>query len=240
MEEKELEVRLTKKVVNPVVIEGFPGFGLIGTIATEFLVEHLKCEQIGRFWFEDLPPTIAIHEKKVVDPVGVYYNKKNNIVIIHSISGALGIEWLASDYILEIARQTKAKQLISIEGVGSASPSKTSKVFHYSNKPAVSSAISKLGVDPLKEGIIMGVTGSLLVKTELPFLCLFAETHSALPDSKAAARVIQVLDKYLGLGVDYRPLLKQAEKFESKIKTLIEQSQKAEGLAEKKQLSYVG
>ena len=86
-----MEFKLTKKPQNPVIIEGFPGFGLIGTITTEFLVEHLDCEKIGSFWFEDLPATIAIHTEKVVDPIGIYYSKKHNLVIIHSISGALGI-----------------------------------------------------------------------------------------------------------------------------------------------------
>ena len=42
-----MEIKLTKKPQNPTLIEGFPGFGLIGTITTEFLIEHLKAEKIG-------------------------------------------------------------------------------------------------------------------------------------------------------------------------------------------------
>jgi predicted ATP-grasp superfamily ATP-dependent carboligase len=70
--------------------------------------------------------------------------------------------------------------------------------------------------------------------------CLFAETHSALPDSRAAAKLIELLDKYLGLKVDYRPLIDKAEKFEMKIKDLLTKAQSATQMAEKKKQTYIG
>ncbi len=93
----------------------------------------------------------------------------------------------------------------------------------------------------LKEGIIMGVTGAVLLRIEkTPVSCIFVETHTNLPDSKAAAKIIEALDKYLGLKIDYKPLLQQAEKFEDKLKGLLTKSKEAEELSEKKKLSYVG
>jgi predicted ATP-grasp superfamily ATP-dependent carboligase len=70
--------------------------------------------------------------------------------------------------------------------------------------------------------------------------CIFAAAHSQLPDSKAAAKIIEVLDKYLGLKVDYNPLLKQAAEFEDKIRTIIQQSNKTLKEADKKTMSYLG
>jgi len=113
--------------------------------------------------------------------------------------------------------------------------------FFYSNNEKNKNKFKKIKVEPLKEGIIIGVTGAILLRAEkIPVSCIFAETHSSLPDSKAAAKVIEVLDKYLGLKVDYKPLLVQAEKFEGKLKSLLTESQKAQQISEKKQLSYVG
>ena len=37
-----MELILSKKPKGVTIVEGFPGFGLIGTIATEFLIEHLE------------------------------------------------------------------------------------------------------------------------------------------------------------------------------------------------------
>ena len=235
-----MDIKLLKKPLNPIVIEGFPGFGLVGTIASEFLIEHLKPELIGRYWFEELPSTIAIHNQKVIEPVGIYHCKKTNIVIIHSISGAAGIEWKAADVVLEIANRLRAKELISLEGVGSAIESEESNVFYYTNNRKADKKLGSIGLKPLSEGIIMGVTAAIILKSSIQTTCLFAETHSALPDSKASAKIIETLDKYLGLKVDYKPLLEQAERFERKLKELLQKSIKAADMQEKKQLSYVG
>ena len=97
------------------------------------------------------------------------------------------------------------------------------------------------GAKQLKEGIIMGVTGAILLNVDkVPVSCVFAETTTDLPDSKAAAKVIEVLDKYLDLNVDYKPLLVQAKKFEEKLKGILTKGKEAEELSEKKKLSYVG
>ena len=65
-----MKIELYKKPKNVTIIEGFPGFGLVGTITTEFLIDHLKAEKIGRVFFQDLAPLIAVHEGKIVEPIG--------------------------------------------------------------------------------------------------------------------------------------------------------------------------
>ena len=57
---------LTKEPKGVTIIEGFPGFGLVGNIAIEFLLEHLKAEEIGEFIYDELPATVAIHKGKIV------------------------------------------------------------------------------------------------------------------------------------------------------------------------------
>ncbi|MBW2982559.1 PAC2 family protein [Candidatus Woesearchaeota archaeon] len=237
-----MKIILKKKPKNPTIIEGFPGFGLVGTIASEFLIDHLKTEQIGKIWLHELPAMVAIHEGEVVEPIGIFYNKKYNIVIVHGIIGVNGLEWKITDAIVDMAKDLKAKEIISLEGIGSATPSEESKIFCYSSHDQKAKVLKKSGCQSLKEGIIMGTTGILLLKSEktLPVTSIFAETHSELPDSKAAAKVIEVLDKYLGLKVDYKPLLQQAEKFETKLKELLGKSQKISEEQKKKRLSYVG
>jgi len=237
-----MKVILKKKPKNPVIIDGFPGFGLVGTIATEFLLDHLKTEKIGKIWIEELPAMVAIHEGKIVEPIGIFYNKKYNVVIIHAISVIAGIEWKLTDAIVDIAKQLKAKEIISLEGIGSTAPNAEAKAFHYTSNEKKNEKLVSSGSEALKEGIIMGTTGLIMLKAEkeFPVSCIFAETHSELPDSKAAAKVIQILDKYIGLKVDVRPLIKQAEKFEEKLKDLLMKSARMTEEQKKKKLSYVG
>lgn len=70
-----MDFELTKKPKSPIIIEGFPGFGLVGTISTEFLVEHLGAEKIGKIDIEENPPMVAVHKGKVIDPIGIFYRK---------------------------------------------------------------------------------------------------------------------------------------------------------------------
>jgi len=237
-----MKIVLKKKPKNPTIIQGFPGFGLVGTIATEFLLDHLKTEKIGKIWVSELPAMIAIHEGKVVEPIGIFYNKQYNLVIIHAVSVVAGIEWKLTDAIAQIADDLKAKEIISLEGIGSTAPNEEVKVFHYASDDKKNKQLKGIGSEALQEGIIMGTTGLLMLKAgkELPVSCIFAETHSELPDSKAAAKVIEILDRYIGLKVDYKPLIKQAEKFEEKLKDLIIKSAKMGEEQKKKRLSYVG
>ena len=236
-----MEMKLWKKPKKCTIIEGFPGFGLVGTIASEFLIEHLKTEQIGKILFNDMPAMVAIHENKIVEPLGIFYNQKYNVVILHAITAASHYEWDMAYNVQKLALNLKAKEIISLEGVGSAEESENSRVFYYTSNDKNAKQFSKLGINPLAEGVIIGVTGAVLLRVEkIPVSCLFAETHSNLPDSKAAAKLIEALDKYLGLDVDYKPLLQQAELFEHKLKTILQKSQEAQEISDKKKLSYFG
>ena len=108
-----MQIKLSKKPKNCKLIEGFPGFGLVGTIANEFLLEHLKFEQIGKIIFDEMPATIAIHEGKVVEPLGVFYNKKYNLVLLHAITASSGMEWKLSEIVVDLIKQLSIKYFIT-------------------------------------------------------------------------------------------------------------------------------
>ncbi|MFO8016798.1 MAG: PAC2 family protein [Candidatus Woesearchaeota archaeon] len=237
-----MELKLDKKPKNPVIVEGFPGFGLIGTITTEYLIEQLGAEQIGTVKSDDIPAMIAIHEGKVVNPIGIFHDKKNNIVIVHIITSVQGIEWELAEVISDLAKKLDAKEVVSLEGVAAPNEeNEKSKCFYYSTNKRSKKIFEDNKVEPMKEGIILGVTGALLIDADsIPLSCVFAETHSAMPDSKASAKVIEIVDKILGLKLDPKPLMKQAEKFEQKLKGLMAQSKAASDQQMKKKLSYVG
>lgn len=239
-----MQIVLVKKPKNPTIIEGFPGFGLVGTISTEFLLDHLQTEKIGKILLTNDQPMVAIHQGEVVEPLGIFHNKKYNLVIIHAISAAAKHEYEMADTLNQLAKQLGAKEIISIEGVGAGSapsPKKDPQVFHYTNNKKNVSKFQKIGIPPLQEGIIIGVTGAILLRVDaVPVTCLFAETKTKLPDSKAAAQIIKALDNYLGLKIDYKPLLDQAKDFEQKLQNIMQQGKQAQELSDKKRLDYMG
>lgn len=240
-----MEVVLAEKPKNPIVISGFPGVGMVGAIAAEFLIQHLATKQIGNIFLDKSPALVAIHEGKLIEPFSVYYSARENIIVIHSILAVPGAEWQFSQAILDICRMLKAKELISLEGVAkqvnAETAPKTGSVLYYATNDSKEKKLAKLGLEKLKEGIIMGPTSAVLMKADkLPVTCLFAQTYDTLPDSNAAAQVIKALDSYLGLKVDYKPLMQLAAKFEQKLRSIMEQSRQAEESRDKKQMNYVG
>ena len=72
--------------------------------------------------------------------------------------------------------------------------------------------------------------------------CVLVETHTKLPDSRGAAKIIEVLDSYLKLNVNPKPLVKKAEQFEEKLKQIMSKTKKAVEVKEQKQedLDYLG
>jgi len=235
-----LQIIIKKKPRSPTVVSGFPGFGLVGTIASEFLLEHLSVEQIGKITLEEMPAVVAVHKSKLVDPFGIFYNKKYNLVIVNAIIAPQGMEWKIADFLIQLVKKLQAKELIALEGLAGENPDEFKTLF-YSRDKKITEKIKKLGIEPLDEGIIMGVTGALFMKDEsFPLTCIFSETHTNLPDSKAAAKIIEGLDKYLGLDVDYKPLLKQAQTFEQKLQSILKKGAAATDISEKKRMSYVG
>jgi uncharacterized protein len=234
-----MQLTLYKKPKNPIIIVGFPGFGLVGNIVTEFLIEHLNTEQIGCIRVEESTPLIAVHEGKVVEPIGISYDKKNNIILLHVITSSAGIEWQLSQQILKLAEELGAKEILSFEGVVSQDMGKETESFYFTNNKLCEDRFKKAKIGRLNEGIVVGVTGALLLEKKQPISAIFVETHSNMPDSKAAAKAVEALDKYFDLNIDYKPLLKQAEKFEDKLKHILEQKEQTVSEQEKKKLSYI-
>jgi len=232
-------MNIPKSIKNPIIIQGFPGVGLVGSIAIEYLIEHLKCEFIAQHYFEDLSATIAIHNGNIIYPVNVYYNKEYNFLLLHAVIANPKLEWKMANIINDLVKQTGAKEVICLEGVATMEPQNTPQVFYYTTNPKKQQVLDKIS-SRLTEGIVVGVTPALLLKRTCNITAFFADTATGLPDSKAAAKLIEAIDKYLNLKVDPKPLLKQAEKFEQKLKGILEQGAKVQENMKNRQLSYVG
>jgi len=236
-----MEIKLNKKVDARYIIEGFPGVGLVSTITTEYLINHLKFEKIGEIEIQETMPIAPVHNSEVLKPVSIYYNKAKKVVVVHSVTNVTGLEWKIKDKIMELAKKLNCKQIISLEGVGNPMANKKApRTFVYTNKKALIKNIQK-DVEELKDGIIMGVTGALMLNNKgFDHVCMFVDAHANMPDSKAAAELLVLLDKYLGLKIDIKPLIKQAEEFENKLQNLLQKSQQAQKLTDKKNLKYFG
>ena len=236
-----LKLELTERpTTKPILIEGFPGFGFVSTIATEFLIKHLNAKMIGRMTSDKIQPIAAIHKGQIIHPIGIYYDKKNNLMIIQAVTPVDGLEWEIAETVEELCKQVKVKEIIGLEGVNSQVQSKEPNVFCFSKEKSSLDRLAKLKIMPLDEGIIIGVTGALLMKSSSPLSCFFVEAHSQMPDNKAAAKLVESVDKYLKLQIDTGPLLNKAKEMEVKLKDLMGKVSETKSAKDQRHLDYMG
>ncbi len=234
-----MEIRLTKKPQNPIIIEGFPGIGLIGTITTEYLIKHLDAKSIGNIWSNEISPVAAVHNSKIVQPLEVFWDKKRNIVILHAMTDVKGLEWQISETLEQLYKMLKAKEIISLEGIMGESPKPIP--YYYTNIATSVKKLKSFEATELKEGIIMGVTAAILLKGKtMKTTGIFVETHSKLPDSRSAAKIIEILSAYLDLKIDVKPLIKAAADFENNLKGYMDKMKSAKEHKEQKAVNYMG
>lgn len=241
-----MKLQLDEKPQGARLVLGFPGFGLVGTIATKFLIEHLDVKKIGSIESGKLLPLAAIHKGSLIGPLDLFYSKKYNLVILQTLSELTGFEWHLCEAIEELIRDLEVKEVVILEGLPSNKAKGAMKSYFYSEN---NKNLNKLGLPELKEGIMMGVTATLMLRVkETPISSILAESPSKFPDSEAAARAIECLDKYWGIDIDSKPLMKAAQNFESMLKQLMQKAatQQATGAARKDnvqrsdELDYIG
>ena len=229
---------LKEKPKNVTIVQGLPSIGLVSTITIKYLLDHLDVKELGHIESEHLLPLTAIHKGKIVNPITLYYNKKYNLVLVQAITEITGMEWDMARTLNDISKDLKAKEIITVEGMPPHEKDQVN-IYYYSEQKRMKQA--KL----LEEGIVMGTTAALLLKSkDIPIMCVFAEAHSQLPDSEAAAKVVEVLNNYLGMKVDSKPLREAARHFEMNLKHFIQKARDATTTAAKqtgkKDLSYIG
>ena len=224
---------------NCMLTVAFPTVGLISSIAGHHIVTSLKLTEIGAIISDKFMPTTVIHNNYPSPPVRIYAGKKkcgpkdgcDQIAVIMSefMPPFESIGPLV-DTILDWAEQKKCRVITTFEGshAGEEKKDEDQKVYGIGTTPYMQKTLDKFNITQMDEGMITGVTGVLLYKAALNqqnAMCLLSKAHSQFPDSRAAAKLIQILDVMLpGIKIDPQPLYEEAERIEEKIKTFMEQS----------------
>jgi len=217
------------------IIEGFPGIGLVGTIAAGYIVEKRKMKQIGYIYSKEFPPIISIHEGKASFPVRIYKDSQKKLLVVLSefIIPTNTIYDLAES-ITNFAKEKKIKRIISLAGMTSSE--KTNKVFAIASDEEIAREITKKRINLVKEGVTTGVSGVLIAKCtteKIPATILLVESDRNYPDPAASAKLIKTLNELLGISINIKELLEEATKIESKMRSMINQMKKSKASYEK-------
>lgn len=226
---------LGPKLYKPNIIVGVPESGLVGTIACSYLIEQLKLEERGYIDSDLMPPVMVVHDSLARYPVHIF--GKDNVVVVMSEVPLVGrVSFEVAKEIAAWARSVKANVLVGITGAPSRSREESqgegdSTVVGVGNDESSLKLVSTSGAQPFDEGVITGFYASLMrsCTNELQSaIVLLAESLAQFPDPGAAVAIMSALNKLLGLDVDTKPLVQEAEAIRLKTRELMQQTQQAQ------------
>ena len=228
--------------VNGAILMGFPGSGLVGTIALQYMVDQLEFEQIGSMTSKFFPPLAMMNKGVINDPVRVYSknNEKYNITaIVADIPIAPMICYEISTSVMDWLAQYKPKEVLTIAGIVTNEPEK--RVFGVATSTEALGRIQDQTI-VLPIGSISGIASSILIECKVRGINgygLMGETVNA-PDPRASAATIAVLNKMYDLSLDVQPLIEQAVEIEQSMGKLAEEVQQQTEQTPKKDLPMYG
>lgn len=220
------DVKIVTKAIkskNPVLIEGFPGIGLVGNIASQHLIEEMNMEYVGSIESRYFPSIAVLYEGLINMPVRIYESEEHNlIVVISDIPISHSVSYDVSNALVDWAQSINVKEIASIAGI--AIMDEQHRVFGAATTPEMLDKIREK-VEIFQMGTISGISGSIMAECLLrgvPAISLLGATRTQNPDPRAASAVIEVLNSLYGLTVNTERLIKQAERIEVELQKLAE------------------
>jgi uncharacterized protein len=223
---------------NSLLVVAFPTVGLISSIAGHFIIDTLKLNEVGTIVSREFMPATIIHNSRPSPPVRIYAGEKTCgpdgkceqiAVIISEFMPPYQIIKPLAEKIINWAANKGVKAIVSLEGTHAVGDKdKDMKVYGVASNTEMKSILKKYKIQETQEGMITGVNGVLLyegVLMQKDVICLLSEAHSSYPDSRAAGNLLKKLDVMLpDIKIDPKPLYKEAEEIEKKIRAFMEQS----------------
>ncbi len=215
--------RVNVELKNPILVEGFPGLGMVGSIATKYLIKQLKAHKLATLYSPHFPYHVVVNKKGSARLLrGEFYFWKNetgenDYIFLTGDSQAQTIEgqFEVANSILDFAEKKNVKMVITLGGYRNEAEETPKVVAVSTNHVLFETALKAKAISSEVGTPIVGTAGLLLGLAKfrkLDALCLLGETRGYFPDPKTAKTVVEVLQRILNVEVDLKGLDKEIER----------------------------
>jgi len=218
--------------VDPIksMVIGLPDVGLVGLITVNHVIRSLSVSEIGYVESSSFPPVIVVHKGEPKAPIRFFY--KDGIAFLTSEIPipSTAISMLANG-LIEWVKSKEVSLILSISGVAVPNRLQIEKpeVYGVASTPSARRILTDSKVQLLEEGFMVGPRSQILkvsMRQKIDNLVIMAQSHYQYPDPGAAASAVNALNKVLGLNVEVKKLLEQAEEIRLKMRETMQRTTK--------------
>lgn len=211
---------VSEDVEDAIILEGSPELGLIGNILGWLLVEQLDMKLIGFVDSKYFPPLAVLYNGVTMHPFRIY-STDGIVLFLSDFIIPPAVTYDMANAIADWAEKNNSKEIITFNSV--VVREKTGQIAGAANSEDGIKSLNDINIPIMPFGNINGLSGTLMIRSKIkgiPASCLFAEVLNQYPDPRAAATMVETLNKKLNIKVNPEPLLKEAEEIESRLKEL--------------------
>ena len=235
-------IKIVEKKTIPsdaTMLIGLPDVGLVGIIATSYLISELNLEEIAYMESDLLPPIVVLHKGLPHAPLRIYGNQ-NLIAVVSELAVPAPAVYSIMREIVDWAQAKKVKRIVSMGGipVENRQTIKEPEVFVAASNQELLDTVNKKGLKTLNEGYIAGPQALSMrysVSKEMDAIAILAQAFYNYPDPQAAAMVLKEFSKISDIKVDLSKLIEKGEEIRLKARDMMKRTQKEMNRMQKSQ-----
>lgn len=242
--------RIDFKKNNPILIAGFPGPGLLGTICTNYMIDKLNLSHIACVDSDFIYPGVVYVDGKIRHPFRIYANRKGSIcilvceapIILEGIRSVLqtAMVWALNNSISEVL----VMDGIPVHGtiistripmiVGNSEYETQSLTGNKYNKSRINFPTLLKRSHKTYTTYIGGVAGGILsacLSLQIRCAAILVPTLKGTPDPEGAIKMIETVNEIIDdddLKIDIKELMEQTQKLKKQLKQMIKDTQEKE------------
>jgi uncharacterized protein len=227
-----IEIREYKRMdlTNAPLIEGFASTGLVGTIVANFLVAVLELDQIAAIDSPYFPPLSMVYAAKPKFPARVYAKEEPKVaVFLSEFTPPPTLHRDIAKAIFSWSVEKNCSPIITVVGVTEEKAVGIKDIAAVGSTDSARRMIENAGVELLKVGTIIGISGVLLNEgrwNHRDVIAFVVKIKEGIPDARAAAKTLEAIGAIVpSIRVDVAPLYEEAARLEAQVKLLRSQAE---------------
>jgi len=215
---------------NAIMLHGLPDVGLVGLIATSYIISELDLAEVAYVDTDLMPPVIVLHDGLPHVPLRIFGNNRLLAVISEIAIPANSVHAIMRA-IMNWGHSKKVKMILSIGGlpVENRQDLTEPKVFGAASHRELIRLLQEKKLEILREGYMVGpqaLTMRYCAEKGILGIAFLAQSYYNYPDPEAAAAAIKEVAKIVDIKVDVSQLIQKGEEIRLKARDIMKRTQR--------------